>query len=377
MTSWLVSVLIWTVLASVLVTGVMNKEHDFHYPLCSREGMTYGRYEHCNAPLDVTWKPEDFNPYFVHGGPGEGLGFSDIWLPFNCSYHRFTNTTAQHCAKSIQQHRNHSEEPLHIVMIGDSSTRSIFCGITRVLSGSELFGPCINKVCGTPATLPMTFHSLHQFHVIDFPPHFRFTFVYFRTLNTKGARETLLSSLTLHPSPFAIVFNSGAWDFDAPARARKTFKAPTEECENAEFEAARKERFSESALSVLKDFTAEAKNHPQTRLFYRNNHLNSRFGTLCADRDMEALLKSSEFREKWSIIDARNVSKAVWYEQDYDGFHFDRHRKHTYDELKGYMAFFKSKNWIAPGQLETTLSQVLLHHLLYDCFSLSPQFYRH
>ncbi len=54
-------------------------------------------------------------------------------------------------------------------------------------------------------------------------------------------------------------------------------------------------------------------------------------------------------------------------EQTYDGFHFDRHRKHTVDEAKGYVNFCLSKGWMVPGQLESTLVQTLLHQSFYDC----------
>ena len=34
-----------------------------------------------------------------------------------------------------------------IIQSGDSATRGLFCGITRIISGSEIYDPCQNAEC--------------------------------------------------------------------------------------------------------------------------------------------------------------------------------------------------------------------------------------
>ena len=77
------------------------------------------------------------------------LHYTQIWIPHNCSYHRFTNETIQRCVDIIKKKKKKKEEDsVHIIFMGDSALRGIFCGLTRILSGSEIYGPCINTVCG-------------------------------------------------------------------------------------------------------------------------------------------------------------------------------------------------------------------------------------
>ena len=56
--------------------------------------------------------------------------------------------TNMHVMLLPQPNSDQQAKTIQIVFMGDSALRGIFCGITRLLSGSEIYGPCINTVCG-------------------------------------------------------------------------------------------------------------------------------------------------------------------------------------------------------------------------------------
>lgn len=77
----------------------------------------------------------------------------------------------------------------------------------------------------------------------------------------------------------------------------------------------------------------------------------------CADDRVEKMLVKSG----WDVWDNRNISKDVWRNQTYDGFHFDRTDLHTVaDHVQG------RKESRAAGMMEMTLTQSLLHQLFGD-----------
>ena len=97
-------------------------------------------------------KKKELLKHFVGGSPVEALWFHKVWVPTKCSYHRFTSKSAENCVYHMIDN-NHirnssSNNSVNILFIGDSSVRGIVCGITRILSGSEVYGPCINPICG-------------------------------------------------------------------------------------------------------------------------------------------------------------------------------------------------------------------------------------
>ena len=96
-------------------------------------------------PLDV------YKSHFYGGGLGEkqALEFSEVWLPDSCSYHRFTNRTFHECAAfNVKRHNATRGDKFHIWVFGDSIMRGVICGLTRILAGSETFGPVNNSICG-------------------------------------------------------------------------------------------------------------------------------------------------------------------------------------------------------------------------------------
>jgi hypothetical protein len=369
------------------------------YPLCSKTEISYGRYESLFAPLTQSISYDEIDRHFVYGGPGEAVNFTQIWLPYNCSDHRFTNHTLQNCAKVVQQHHN-KHHPHHrvdtgrldIVFIGDSATRSIFCGLTRILSGSELYGPCSNKVCGKEGAAPISYRETFLRFEEDFPPNLRFYFMYFRSLTNTGADTHLYNSIR-QLKPYAIIFNTGAWDFDEISRHRPKDVRKTEYCNGTEEETVSLSRVSLTAQAIFSNMSILAKEY-HTRLIYRTNHYNNRYGVHCADDRVIQMLQhlpTQNLGAVWEIWDNRNLSYEVWQEQNYDGFHFDRNRVNSYEHHIGHVQFFKKKNWILPGKnnnnnfnllfyiiisyyynyvigiLEVSLAQSLLHWLFHSC----------
>lgn len=277
------------------------------FPLCGRTEINNGRWINSSAPYHVSWEPEEFEKYFIHGGPGFAVNFTQVWLSYDCSYHRWRNDTLQACAKHTAMKKNESS-PLKIAFIGDSGTRGVFNGLTRLLSGSELYGPCSNVVCGNPG-LPLSYRNLHQIFHVPFPPHVDLIFMYYKSLLSKGSVAAFKA--VIDEKPHAIIFNTGAWDFDHLSRSMKGRVAP-HGCDNEAFEAIASARASPEVREALKEITKYANQH-QVRLLYRTNHFNRRFGAHCADDKFLAMLQEDEFRNSWDIWDNFNVSRDSWY----------------------------------------------------------------
>ena len=104
-------------------------------------------------------------------------------------------------------------------------------------------------------------------------------------------------------------------------------------------------------------------NESKVRLIYRNNQYNSRFGALCADEEFERLLQNTQ----WEIWDNRAISKDVWQNQSYDGFHFDWPvMTYTVEDHAKYNAIHQAKFSQAPGMLAMQLAHSLLNNLFHS-----------
>lgn len=120
-------------------------------PPCALQQDTYGSWLNVSI-IDYDTNPvtrEFIDSHFFGGGPGEAMNFSMIWLPHNCSYHRFTAATLEKMVEYIQAHDSKLTDGIvTIVFLGDSVTRGLYCSISRILAGSEVFGPLDNEACG-------------------------------------------------------------------------------------------------------------------------------------------------------------------------------------------------------------------------------------
>jgi hypothetical protein len=180
------------------------------------------------------------------------------------------------------------------------------------------------------------------------------------TMQTKNAE--VMIELAIRDNPYAVIFNTGAWDYDHLARFGKGKKHLEESCHSPETEQISKDRASNTNKQIFHEMGKLANEH-NVKVVYRNNHLNGRFGALCADERFEDEVLAGS---GWFIWDNRRISKGTYQEQNYDGFHFDRHRVHTYAHHVGHMKHWKTKGWELPGMLEITLAQSLLFTLFRD-----------
>jgi hypothetical protein len=154
----------------------------------------------------------------------------------------------------------------------------------------------MNNVCGNGAGVnPASVSSYGKYIDLDFTPHFRLTFVYIQSFDTRHLDWLLEFAITVM-KPALFMFNTGAWDYDEIARAHS--EPAAEYCNSNETEAVSIKRSSTFVNTTLSWLGAAAReNHVRT--IYRNNHYNKRFGVHCADDRLEEMLKGSP----WEILD--------------------------------------------------------------------------
>ena len=112
---------------------------------------------------------------------------------------------------------------MHIVFIGDSALRGVVCGITRILSGSEIYGPCINPICGgmNDYPEPASYKNMGLSYSTEFyDGKLKITFVYVKSFYDYFRVDWVLLDI-INMRPYAIVLNTGIWDFDNIARAHR------------------------------------------------------------------------------------------------------------------------------------------------------------
>jgi hypothetical protein len=406
MDCWVLRTLWWVfVVASVTLVGVVSDDssgtrpdaHHSHthsqykpqlaanakkYPLCGHGLDTHGMWfkvRHDNnsdafnitedgsqVPLDL-----DIDAHFLEpNNHGEALFFDDLWVPKHCSYMRFTNKTLEQCVNHEIQKGAHStlsgkdEKRVHLVFMGDSGLRGYVCGIGRILSGSEVYGPNINHVCGGPNNQMAVSTSKLGIPITNeyFGGRLLITFIYVKGFHIKNM-DWHLEFFTYNTKPYAIILSTGAWDFDHIARARGNGSVITsEECTTEEEFKVSRERSDDFVNRTMWEIGL-AGQKLGIKMIYRNNHHQARFGTVCADKQFEAMIDGSP----WQIFDSRRVSKNIWKSQTYDGFHFDRHRIDTVEMHEYIYEVYKGKNYTRPGALEMQFSQSLLNFVFYDC----------
>jgi len=274
--------------------------------------------------------------------------------------HRFTNASLHLAVEYMHRKLNYTDDKfIHWIIMGDSATRGIICGLTRIFSGSEILGPCINNVCGNGAGVnPASVSSYGKYIDLDFTRHFRLTFVYIQSFDTRHLDWLLEFAITVM-KPALFMFNTGAWDYDEIARAHS--EPAAEYCDSNETEAVSVRRASQFVNTTL-SWLGEAAKENKVRTIYRNNHYNKRFGVHCADDRLEEMLKGSP----WEILDSRRISKGCYEHQNWDGFHFDRWKVNWEETHLGTYNWYKSHSLEIPGQLEMQLTQSFLNMAFYD-----------
>lgn len=304
------SVLVLFLLSSILLLQTSTS----HKAPCLKYDDTFGEWINSSTVNKTSASKLEYESHFYGGGSGEALQFTQVWVPSKCSYHRFTNHSLNKCIDyTMKNNFNISNQQvkdrLHVMIVGDSASRGIFCGIGRLFSGSEVYGPSINNVCGGPGTaygLPVSTSKYGVYVDVEFNANIQFTFVYVKTFYTRHF-DWLLEYMVSIVKPYAVVMNTGAWDFDSIARSHPNVTEVSERCDTNETQAISDQRSATFVNDTLWYIGQIAKSN-SVRVIYRNNHYNSRFGTLCADEKLELLLPGSG----WEIWDNRRISKDVW-----------------------------------------------------------------
>jgi hypothetical protein len=339
--------------------------------------------------------------------------YKRLWVPAACRYHRFTQSSLRHylTLRQIQSqgwqvvsaHDAHApSKPLNIAFFGDSVLRGVYCGLNRVVSGDEIFGPNIDPICGGyiapgtkgPRNTPLTF-GLEGETVLggaSFPNLLRTSFTYVRFLHNHRNEIDLSKNITQRGTldsirlwvdesardPLtqidAIVIGSGAWTFYSVNLRHKDLSDwpyahmnSTGACYNFDYEQAARSRVNADAIAFLHDLSDLCKKN-KIRLIYKNSHWNCRYGVHCADKEFE---KNLRFEGSiWELWDTRSMSQQHWRDQTWDGYHFDRQSVHSLKDH--YRSWFEEgfkfqramKRFPHQGELEMQLVNSLLNRLV-------------
>ena len=352
-------------------------------------GMIGGSNSINSTNVDVL---KDLKTHFVgNEGPGDALKFpfNQVWKPEGCAMHRFTNQSAHHCLHhQLKKDYHLNNKTLHVLFIGDSATRGVYCGILRILSGSEQFGSCESIVCGNSVkSHAVSYTEMGQeFEKYLMDGHLRLTFIYEKSWISYGWKMhlALIDYLNAHTVDY-VILNTGVWDYDDIARRHIGVDAPRF-CWKAgpggwDHEIAVKRAFGKidddpkGEYGNVNDTLHRIKRLADTKgtkLIYRTNHHNSRYGPMCADFLVLPLYEAAG----WEVWDNMRVSEAVWHEQTWDGFHFERiyhchpfrsktlAYNNTWYSIYGYWM-----EWPHAGILEAQFAQSLLNRLFYPCLN--------
>jgi len=331
------------------------------FDLCKVNEDTHGSW-HVTSLVNL----REASRHFVDGYYGEAVQFSKMWLPHNCSYHRFTNASLQAVASHLVtsgKYRSKNNK-LHLMFMGDSITRGIVCGIVRILSGSEMFGPSSNVFCGHPGDPhPPSHDKENKQFIVDYG-NIIISFVYIKVIEPGFEASMQALEMNVFQKPYSLVLNTGAWSFwlypikPTPVGTRLL---PGDDCETPMYIGAKEKR---TQVLTQEAFARAGKLGEElgVKMIYRTNHYNVRFGVNCADGELIPLLRE----RKWDIWDNTRISKDVWQEQTYDGFHFDRTLIHTEKEHKEIINHALQHHLELPGMLEIQFAQSLLHYLFRD-----------
>ena len=221
---------------------------------------------------------------------GEAANFTHLWLPHDCSYMRFTNESILKSVDYLLEKRNMSEPSLTIVFLGDSVTKAIVCGIARVLAGSEVYGEIANPVCGGGPFGIVLAHKLTGWINLDFG-RLRLTYLFQKSFHARlDHLDWKLEWAITQMKPFAVILNTGAWDFQPEGENPPVKVEGQEHCTSEHTEAISIARADGLVNKTMWEWGIEAQKL-NISVYYRNIHFNSRFGALCADERVEKILE--------------------------------------------------------------------------------------
>lgn len=302
--------------------------------------------------------------HFLFNGPGEATFFDQVWIPHKCSYHRFTRESLLYFAETMVK-SNPETFPhgyMQFVIIADSGTRGMVCGITHIIGGSEIFGPNLNEFCGNHTKNALTIPDTDQIHNLTISRYLKLSFVY--SLHGIHTNFPLHVSVLTELKPYAIVYNVGCGIFFPSVPFLQVHLSDNPSCDTT-WVKNRTELFMSTQPPLMKQLSDLANQiGSKTRLIYRNNHYNAWYGALCFDSLLEEWIHRERRQNhtfRWEVFDTRGVSKHVWKEANFDGFHYGReHHVWTYEDHWKFYSHVNHRHW---GKLEMQLAQSLLNYL--------------
>jgi len=337
-----------------------------------------------------------------------------MWIPSQCRYHRFTQASLMHYLRQRHSMHNDLQQPAsthstpqkktmtNVAFFGDSVLRGVYCGINRIITGDEIFGPNIDAVCGGTISagkrgraIPLTFSSEGKVtQGVSIPRLFNTSFTYVRYMNNLvNVSSPFFSSITqrgtldsikmvidqtaanISTKLDAIVVSSGPWDFHVPhiraenggrGHCTRPYTNATAGCFD-DFHSRQAKIRDNDTMEFIRELSSVCRKQ-NIQLIYKNNHYNCRFGAQCADEELE---KTMVFPgSQWQVWDTRNVSMQHWRDQTWDGLHFDRQIAHSIKDhlLTWWEARFRFKGAVIyfphQAELEIQLAQSLLNRII-------------
>ena len=335
-------------------------------PPCKKQQDTYGRWVNLS---NTTYSMDYILSHFYDRKAHEALEFSDIWLPYNCSYHRFTNETIlksveYYISNYIDLNKGLTKSRVNMIFLGDSIARGLYCSLTRILAGSEVYGPVNCKACGGKDFGKHVDSIINYpfYHLDFFGGKLHFSWCFLTSLSSPKDRvDWKLEWAVTRESPFVVSLNTGAWDFQPQWKVYPKKTPNVEECDSNQTIAVSQSRSTPHISAIYHEISGYAKSN-KVKLIYRNMHHNLRFGTKCCDEKVEALLEDTV----WEITDSRRLSQDIFVNQMSDGLHIDRRDTHTVEEHKLIRDAALKAGKPTPGELEMQITQSFLNTVFHE-----------
>jgi len=394
---WKLLQILILVLISSCCLGFLNRDHGVGFcgPTDDKDGswwessnvkMFQNQMDYYQQKLFFGYGNQEQDPYI-------SLSFDRVFIPERCwMFHLDKEGVIQAANSYAARYR----QPFRLLLLGDSATRGLYCGLERIMSGSELLGPSEGEICGSKISSRVSVKQSYEIYHTKFHTNFTVAFSYVTDLGSRkrSINDVVSKAFKTFSHLSAIILNTGAWDFDAVSRRFEfpgpyPFQRATSNCYNNDYEEIRKKRVSQEALSELRDVASKSMKKG-AKFYYRTNHYNGRFGIHCADDDLidnitHAVSQGNNSGDSLSYVgiwDNREISREHWRDQTADGFHFDRDWLHSRadhqhyltvapsavgnPETQGLGATSSSHYTRHIGELEQALVQSMLHRVLHE-----------
>lgn len=305
--------------------------------------------------------------------PGQALDFSQVWVPKECAYHRFTNETLLHVINQVLSNeewrsKQKRKDQVIFAFVGDSLIRGLICSVARVIAGNETHGPLENPICGgaTSSFMQSTNIGVYpQFYDGKLALHFNFqkSLIHRKFDKADWVMEFELTEFR----PYALVWGSGAWDFENLHEKYNHLKAQdnhSEYCVSQGSKEIAEQRASPFVNETMR-FLGHLAEESSTKAVYKNMHVNLRYGARCSDDSVLEMLADPP-GSGWELFDSFNISITSFKNQLLDGFHIDRRFSATVEQHEQERQKWLHKNGQYPGQLEMQMAHNFLHQMFWE-----------